>query len=309
MTHFAIDARNLSLSFGSIQAINDLSLSINRGTVFGFLGANGAGKTTTIHMLLGLLEPATGQASVLGFDVRTQAEHIRSCTGALLESHGLYERMNAEENLEFYGRIAHMPRTERAARIKELLIHVDLWERRHEQVGKWSRGMKQKLALLRALMHRPMLVFLDEPTAGLDPASAVTLNKDLVSLARQEGMTVFLNTHNLADAEKYCDQVGIIRKGRLLAVGNPNELRDKISGIQVDVIGHGFDDHLLTLLRQQPEIAEAQRQTNGLQIKLVGEREVAPLIRLIVQAGGNIEEVRRNRGSLEDMFITLMEEA
>jgi ABC-2 type transport system ATP-binding protein len=309
MTDYAIDARNLSLSFGSIQAINDLSLSIHSGTVFGFLGANGAGKTTTIHMLLGLLEPATGQASVLGFDVRTQAEHIRSCTGALLESHGLYERMNAEENLEFYGRIAHMPRTERAARIKELLIHMDLWERRHEQVGKWSRGMKQKLALVRALMHRPRLVFLDEPTAGLDPSSAVMLNKDLVSLARQEGMTVFLNTHNLADAEKYCDQVGIIRKGRLLAVGNPNELRNKISGMQVDIIGHGFDDHLLTLLRQQPKIAEVQQQTNGLQIRLDGEREVAPLIRLIVQAGGNIEEVRRNRGSLEDAFITLMEEA
>ncbi len=210
----SIHLDHLSRFFGTVKAVDDLSLEVPAGIVFGFLGLNGAGKTTTIHLLLGLLEPTTGQARVLGFDTRTQAEAIRTRSGALLEFAGLYERMSAQDNLDFYGRIYQMPAPDRRARIKELLTHLDLWERRRDLVGTWSRGMKQKLAVARALLHHPPLVFLDEPTAGFDPIAAAALREDLASLVAREGVTVFLNTHNLTEAEKLCARVGVIRRGK-----------------------------------------------------------------------------------------------
>ena len=225
MTGWAIRTDELARVFGAVRAVQHLTLEVPRGVIFGFLGPNGAGKTTTIRLLLGLLEPTEGRAEVLDFDVRTQADEIRSRTGALLEHPGLYERLRAEDNLEFYGRIWQIPAGARQARIKEILTHLGLWERRKELVGRWSRGMKQKLAVARALLHRPQLIFLDEPTAGLDPIAAAALREDLVRLAASEGLTVFLTTHNLSEAEKLCHRVGVIRQGELLAVGSPDELR------------------------------------------------------------------------------------
>src|SRR5260370_33485589 len=219
-----IHAEPLSRFFGTVKAVDDLSLEVPAGIVFGSLGPNGAGKTTTIHLLLGLLEPTTGQASVLGFDTRTQAKAIRTHSGALLEFAGLYERMSAQDNLDFYGRIYQMPAPDRRARIKELLTHLELWDRRQDEVGKWSRGMKQKLAVARALLHHPPLVFLDEPTAGLDPVASAALREDLASLVAREGVTVFLNTHNLTEAEKLCAQVGVLRKGNLVTAAAPAAL-------------------------------------------------------------------------------------
>jgi ABC-2 type transport system ATP-binding protein len=299
---------HLSRFFGRVRAVDDLSLEVPAGIIFGFLGPNGAGKTTTINLLLGLLRPTHGQAKVLGFDTRTQTDEIRAHTGALLEFSGLYERMSAEDNLDFYGRIYHMPAPVRQTRIKELLTHLDLWERRKDQVGKWSRGMKQKLAVARALFHHPPLIFLDEPTAGFDPVAAAALHNDLASLVAREGVTVFLNTHNLAEAEKLCAQVGVIRQGKLLTVGNPDELRLRMGGPQAEIVGHGFNDQILALLRERPEVANAELQNNHLTIELRGESEVGPLVSLIVRSGGEVEEVRKGKASLEDVFLTLMEE-
>jgi ABC-2 type transport system ATP-binding protein len=303
-----IHIEHLSRSFGTVKAVDDLSLEVPAGIVFGFLGPNGAGKTTTIHLLLGLLEPTQGQARVLGFDTRTQGEAIRARSGALLEFAGLYERMTAEDNLDFYGRIYHMSAAERRARIKELLTHLDLWDRRKDQVGKWSRGMKQKLAVARALFHHPPLVFLDEPTAGFDPVAAATLRNDLASLVAREGVTVFLTTHNLTEAEKLCTQVGVIRQGKLLTVGNPDELRLRKGGPQAEIVGHGFNEQTLALLRERPEVADVELQNNHLTIELRGESEVGPLVSLLVHAGAEVEEVRKGKASLEDVFLTLMEE-
>ena len=298
----------LSRFFGTVRAVDDLSLEVPAGIVFGFLGPNGAGKTTTIHLLLGLLEPTQGQASVLGFDTRTQADEIRTRIGALLEFAGLYERMTAEDNLDFYGRIYHMPAAERRARIKELLTHLDLWDRRKDPVGKWSRGMKQKLAVARALLHHPPLIFLDEPTAGFDPVAAATLHHDLASLVAREGVTVFLTTHNLTEAEKLCAQVGVIRQGKLLTVGNPDELRLRTGGPQAEIVGHGFNDQTLAVLRERPEGANVDLPNSHLTIELRGESKIGPLVSLIVRLGGEVEEVRRGKASLEDVFLTLMEE-
>lgn len=303
-----IRTEHLSRFFGTVKAVDDLSLEVPAGIVFGFLGPNGAGKTTTIHLLLGLLEPTQGQARVLGFDTRNQSEAIRAHSGALLEFAGLYERMSAQDNLDLYGRIYRMSAPDRRARIKELLIHLDLWERRRDQVGTWSRGMKQKLAVARALLHHPPLVFLDEPTAGFDPLAAAALRDDLASLVAREGVTVFLNTHNLAEAEKLCAQVGVIRHGKLVTVGAPDELRATTGGPQAEIVGRGFTEPMLTTLREQPEVAHAELHNSHLLLELRGESEMGPLVRLLVQAGAEVEEVRRGKASLEDVFLTLMEE-
>ena len=303
-----IRIEHLSRSFGAVKAVDDLSLEVPAGIVFGFLGPNGAGKTTTIHLLLGLLEPTQGQARVLGFDTRTQADAIRARSGALLEFAGLYERMSAQDNLDLYGRIYRMPAAARRARIKELLTHLDLWDRRQDRVGKWSRGMKQKLAVARALLHHPPLVFLDEPTAGFDPVSAAALRNDLASLVAREGVTVFLTTHNLTEAEKLCAQVGVIRQGKLVTVGAPDDLRVRTGGPQAEIVGRGFTEQMLSMLRERPEVAHADLHNSHLLIELHGESEMGPLVSLLVHAGAEVEEVRRGKASLEDVFLTLMEE-
>jgi ABC-2 type transport system ATP-binding protein len=308
MSEPIIHTEHLSRSFGAVKAVDDLSLEIPAGIVFGLLGPNGAGKTTTVHLLLGLLEPTRGQARVLGFDTRTQSDAIHARCGALLEFSGLYERLSAEDNLDLYGRINLMPASDRKARIKELLTHLDLWERRKELAGKWSRGMKQKLAVARTLIHRPPLIFLDEPTAGFDPQAAAALHNDLASLVEREGVTVFLNTHNMAEAEKLCARVGVIRQGKLLTVGSPDELRGSKGAPQAEIVGDGFNEQMLTLLRGMPEVAQAELQNGHLLINLHGESKIGPLVSLIVESGGQVEEVRRGKASLEEVFLTLMEE-
>jgi ABC-2 type transport system ATP-binding protein len=308
MQPYAIRTSNLRRDFESVRAVDGLSLEVAAGTVFGFLGPNGAGKTTTIRLLLGLLEPTDGRAEVLGFDTRTQADPIRARCGALLEYNGLYERVSAEDNLEFYGRVWHMPKADRQARIKELLTEMGLYERRKEAVGTWSRGMKQKLAVARTLFHHPELIFMDEPTAGLDPVAAAALRDDLASLAAREGVTIFLTTHNLAEAEKLCQRVGVINKGKLLAVGTLDELRAQNEAPRVEITGSGFGEKILSSLRGRPEVKGVAAGNGKLSIDLQPGVPTAPLVRLLVEAGAEVEDVHKSKASLEDLFLTLVEE-
>jgi ABC-2 type transport system ATP-binding protein len=309
MNTIAIRTENLSRDFSTVRAVDKLTLEVSSGIVFGFLGPNGAGKTTTIRLLLGLLEPTDGSARILGYDVRSQANEIRQRSGALLEHSGLYERLSAEDNLEFYGRVWHMPNVERKARIRDLLTHLDLWDRRRELVGTWSRGMKQKLALARTLFHHPALIFLDEPTAGLDPVAASAVREDLASLGEREGVTIFLTTHNLAEAEKLCHQVGVIRQGRLIAMGHPDELQSGAGGPRVEILGQGFTAEMLNAIELRPEVSGIERQNNRLNIYLSKPIDTAPLITQLVSAGAQVEEVRKGKASLEEVFLTLMEES
>ena len=302
-----IRTEGLTRTFGSVRAVDGLDLEIPSGTVFGFLGPNGAGKTTTIRLLLGLLEPSEGRATVLGFDTRARGGAIRERSGALLEHHGLYERLSAEDNLAFYARVWRLGRAARADRIRSLLEPLDLWERRGEPVGRWSRGMKQKLAVARALLHRPSLLFLDEPTAGLDPVAAATLRDELGTLVQREGVTVFLTTHNLAEAERLCGRVAVIKQGRLRAVGHPDELKAR-SSTRAEISGRGFGDATVALLRGRPGVVRADLQNGRIVLQLAESAETAPLVALVVQSGGLVEEVRKDKGSLEDVFLTLMEE-
>src|SRR5689334_9637628 len=308
MAELAIRAQGLTRTFETVRALDDLNLEVPAGAVFGFLGPNGAGKTTTIRLLLGLIEPTSGSAQVLGFDTRTQGAEIRARTGALLEHSGLYERLSAEDNLRFYGRVAHMPKAELDQRIQELLTHLGLWDRRQEAVVKWSRGMKQKLAIARPLLHRPALVFLDEPTAGLDPVAAASLRDDLADLAGRHGATIFLTTHNMAEAEKLCSLVAVIRQGKLLAVGSPADLRSRGGGQRTEITGRGFSDALLAALKQQAGVSQALIENGRLVLVLKEGESVSPLVSLIVREGGEVQEVRSGQGSLEDVFLTLMEE-
>jgi ABC-2 type transport system ATP-binding protein len=309
MTDSAIWADQLTRSFGTVRAVDHLSLEVPAGIIFGFLGPNGAGKTTTIRLLMGLLEASSGSAKVLGFDVRTQGDEIRQRTGALLEQSGLYERLSAEDNLEFYARIWHMPPAERRTRITQLLEHLGLRERRKERVGTWSRGMRQKLAIARTLLHRPRLIFLDEPTAGLDPVMAAALRADLITLVQQEGVTVFLTTHDMAEAEKLCQLVAVIRQGKLLAIGQPDQLRGPGGTSRVEIIGRGFTPARVALLRARPEVAAVTGQDDHLMVELRAAGDIAPLTGLLVRAGADIEEVRKGQASLEDVFLSLMQEA
>lgn len=307
METYAIHTNQLTRNFETICAVDHLNLEVPAGIVFGFLGPNGSGKTTTIRLLLGLLEPNQGTAEVLGFDIHKQAKEIRQRCGALLEFNGIYERLSAQDNLEFYAQIWRMPAGERRARIKELLQHLDLWERRYELAGSWSRGMKQKLAIARALLHRPQLIFLDEPTAGLDPVAAAALRNDLAALAKQEGITVFLTTHNLAEAEKLCQLVGVVRNGQLLAMGSPEQLRSQAGKPRLEVRGSGFTPTVLQELRARTEVSELVQRDGGLLIGLNQSVETAPLVSLLVYGGVQIDEVRKGHADLEETFLSLVE--
>lgn len=304
----AIQVDDLTRDYDGLRAVDHISFSVEAGQIFGFLGPNGAGKTTTLHLLLGLLEPTEGQAKVLGFDTGSEGDEVRARTGALLEHAGVYEQLTAEDNLEFYGRAYRMPVAQRQARIKQLLSQMDLWGRRKDRVANWSKGMKQKLALARAVLHEPQLVFLDEPTAGLDVVSANAVREDLRALAGHQGVTVFLTTHNMSEAERLCQTVAVIREGKLVAMGSPDELRARSGGPRLEIVGRGFGRPVLDLLRARPEVASVEAQNGHLAIDLREDVDTAPLVSAAVSAGVEVQEVRRGRASLEEVFLTLMEE-
>ncbi len=308
MEKMAIRLQSLARDFGNVHALDGLSLEVPAGIVFGFLGPNGAGKTTTIRLLLGLLEPTSGHAEVLGYDTRTQADQIRSQVGALLENNGIYEQMSAEENLEFYGRANLIPVADRRRRIRQLLDEIGLWERRKDLAGSWSRGMKQRLALARAILHNPRLVLLDEPTAGLDVQAAVTVRENLSALAEREGVTVFLTTHNMAEAEKICTQIAVIRQGRLVALGAPDELRATTGKLQVVISGHGFSEYVLDMLRKRPEVETVEEQNHQLVIQMRTTPDIPSLIGLLAGEGVQVTEVYQGKASLEETYLQLMEE-
>jgi ABC-2 type transport system ATP-binding protein len=277
----AIVCDALTRDFGELRALDRLTLSVPEGSIFAFLGPNGAGKTTTIHLLLGITEPTSGSSRVLGFDPVADGYDVRRSSGALLEHSGLYERLTAADNLRFYARIAHLTPEETDERMRELLTRFGLYERRDDVVGTWSRGMKQKLAIARALIHRPSLVFLDEPTAGLDPEATVALRKDIAAL----GTTVFLTTHNLADVEKMATHVAVIRQGQLLDFGTPAELRRR-----------AIRSHVTIRMKDRAPLL----------LDVGGDESVAPLVTKLVHEGAQIEEVRREEPSLEAVFLYIV---
>jgi ABC-type multidrug transport system ATPase subunit len=237
-----IRCSGLTRRFGDRVALQALDLEVERGEVFGLLGPNGAGKSTTLYLLLGLLAPSDGRVEVLGLDPAVEGRRIRRACGVVLESGRLYERLTAEENLELWGRFWGLSPRDRRARMTSLLGEFGLSERGSERVETWSRGMKRRLMIARALMHHPDVLLLDEPTQGLDHAAAVSLWEGLESMMAAFRTTIIVATHNLRDAERVCSRVGILREGRLLACESPETLDRPLEEVYLGLTRDGAVD-------------------------------------------------------------------
>jgi ABC-2 type transport system ATP-binding protein len=224
-----IEAHGLTRKFGTLTAVSQLSLKVPSGSILALLGPNGAGKTTTVRMLAGLLAPTEGDAIVGGYDIRKEPDAVRACTGLVTDVPGLYEQMNVVAYLDFFGRLAGMPAAVRSQRIDELLKLFELNEHRNEKMVGFSKGMKQKVALARALLHEPAVLFLDEPTSGLDPLSARTV-RELIIRLKHSSRSIILCTHDLDEAERLADVVAIMRQGKIVASGAPARLREHATG-------------------------------------------------------------------------------
>lgn len=306
-----IDAQNLTKTFGKLTAVDNLSLNIEKGEVFGFLGPNGAGKTTTIRMLACLISPTKGTATVAGFDIQREPLKVRQSVGILTENPSLYERLTAFENMNFFAEAYGInDANERHTRIKELLEFFNLWERRNDKVATFSKGMKQKLAIVRAIVHRPPVLFLDEPTAGLDPESAKEIRDLMAQLSQHEKRTILLCTHHLEDAEKLCRRVLIMNRGRCILVGTPDELREKISPKPVIEVGlMQVTSKILSAVKESKwaeEVNVAEQETKLL-IGVKDTRLATPeLVSTIVEAEGQILSVNVFRPSLEEAYLKLI---
>ena len=303
----AIVTEGLTRRFGELVAVNRLNLSIERGEVFGFLGPNGAGKTTTVRLLNGILNPNEGRAIVLGLDVTGHAVDVRRQTGVLTEMPNLYEALTARENLYLYGDLYDVPKPELPRRVDALLEEFGLGERADERVGAYSKGMKQRLAIARALLHRPVLLFLDEPTAGLDPVAARMVTDMIAKLSRQEGRTVFLCTHNLTEAQRLCDRVGVINRGVLCALGTPRELARQLwHSLRVEIDLHGEPSVSVNEALQDMSCILSRTFEGGkLLLELDDEANLPDVVASIAAAGGRIYGVVPREHTLEEIYFEI----
>lgn len=319
-----ISVEGLTRRFGKTVAVDGLTVEIADGEVFGLLGPNGAGKTTTVRMLAGLIGVTSGRATVCGIEVtdRSAAPRLRGLVGVLPEEVGLYGDLTAAQTLDFFGRLHHLAPDVRAARIEELLNRLDLWDRRDVPASSLSKGLKQRLALARALVHDPPVVLLDEPTANLDPEVARTVREFLVDL-RTRGHTVVINTHRLDEAERICDRVGILRT-RLLRVGAPDQLRASMTGGRVTVDLEKVTDAVLEAAQALCGGAAGNGRAGGsadirshvgavtsvdrsITAMLPLGASVADLVTAVVLAGGRVTGVTQGE-SLEDVYLQIVEE-
>lgn len=303
----AIVANGLSRSFGAVAALVDLNLSIPPGMVYGLIGPNGAGKTTTLRLLLGLLRPSAGSALVLGCDPLAQGHHVRSRTGTVLESCGLYERLSAWENLDYFARIWHMPLPDRHRRAQELMEQVGLWDHRHEVIDGWSHGLKQRLCVARSLLHRPALLLFDEPAADVDAEEVQENSAYLCNLSASTGLTVFMATSNPALAESCCDSVTLLQRGRVLACGRTGQIACQGAEPSVEISGRGFTDEVVTLLLRRPEVASVELTDHGLVLQLTARVDTAPLVSLLVESGVAVTEVKKREASLRSAVENLLQ--
>lgn len=307
MAELAVEATNLGRSFGTNRALCDLNLQVERGQVVALLGPNGAGKTTTIRILNGVLDPGTGTARVLGMDPHKSGSELRKRSGVLTENFSLYERLTARENLHFYGCLFGVEESRLDARVDELLEMFELAHRAESKVGTFSHGMKQRLAIARALVHNPDILFLDEPTAGLDPEAAVEVDNMIARLSGEENRTVFLATHNLSEAQKLCDLVLVLNEGKTLASGSPAELINSlVQKCELSItLEKAADDNLLQSIRTLSSLSDLKVQDKTLSIVIDRPTSIPELVDSIVNHGGRICSVIPKEPSLEDVYFSL----
>jgi ABC-2 type transport system ATP-binding protein len=301
----AIETSDLTRTFGARTAVDRLSLTIPAGTVFGFLGPNGAGKTTTVRMLAALIAPSSGIALVAGHLIGRDNEAIRHSIGILTETPGLYDRLSAWQNLVFYARLYDVDARRAAAQTERYLRDLDLWERRDDKVAGFSKGMRQKLAIARALLHEPPVVFLDEPTSGLDPQAARTV-LNFVKTLRAEGRTIFLTTHNLPEADELCDLIGVFRT-RLVQVDTPEHLRAGLFGRGVKIRVSGEAAPFVQTIKSLQFVRDVTADDGSLSIRLDDPDQQSPtLVQALTAAGAHIRSVEPIAHSLEEVYLELV---
>jgi ABC-2 type transport system ATP-binding protein len=305
-----ITCDKLTKSFQSITAIKDFSLEIPDGCVFGLLGPNGAGKTTTMRMLSCLIEPTSGTAHIDSYDItkKADAQKIRGMIGLLPEVPGLYETLGAYKNLDYYGQFYGVEKTRREEAIRTTLTNLGLWDRRNQPVGGFSKGMKQKIAIARALIHDPKYIFLDEPTASLDPAAA-KLIRDYILEMKKHGNTILINTHNLTEAERICDTVALV-KNKIVKVGHPKELERGLFARTISITLQKIAPTLLSDLSTLRFVSKAQVNGNQLILNVQDpEEDNSKIISWLLQKGLRVQFVSEEEHSLEDVYLKLIEEA
>ena len=301
-----IHVERLTKRFNETLAVDSLSLDVAEGEVFGFLGPNGAGKTTTVRMLTSLIGPTSGTATVGGFTLGKQDTNIRRTVGVLTETPGMYDNLSAEYNLRIFAELYEVKDV--PGQIEKYLRMLGLWDRRFDAAGTFSKGMKQKLAIARALLHEPRILFLDEPTVGLDPEGA-HLVREFIAELKKEGRTIFLCTHNLDEADHLCDRVGVF-KTRLLVVDTPTKLRTSVFGRKVIFHLRAADEIIADELRKLPFVREVKVVDNKLIVTLDEPENRNPeVVRSLVKAGADIQFVGELRHSLEDVYLHLIKTA
>lgn len=287
----------------ALKAVDELTLEVREGEVFGFLGPNGAGKTTTVRMLTSLIRPTSGSARVAGYQVGKDDIEIRRNVGLLTESPGMYERLSAEKNLRIFAELYDVSDVNKA--VSKYLSLFGLWERRADAVGSFSKGMRQKLAVARALVHEPKVLFFDEPTTGLDPEAA-RIVRDFILEFKQEGRTIFMTTHNLDEAEKLCDRVGIFKQS-LLALDSPANLRQKMFGRKVVFHLGGVDPQWAALIEGVEGVSGVELLEDKIVVSMTEPEKSNPLItRLLVEQGADIRFIGEVRQSLEKIYLEML---
>ena len=297
----------LTKTFGAITAIQDFSVTIPDGQIFGLLGPNGAGKTTTMRMLSCLIAPTKGTAQIDNYNIGNKEDNqcIRSIIGLLPEVPGLYESLGAYKNLDYYAQFYQVPKKKREETIKQTLTSLGLWERRNEPVGDFSKGMKQKIAIARALIHNPRYIFLDEPTASLDPEAAKTVREYILTL-KSQGDTIIINTHNLLEAERICDRVALV-KNKVVKIGSPKELARGLFERTIRITLNKIPNTLTKDINNLPVVSHAQVEGNQLILKIKNPEEDNPtVIAWLVNQGLHVQFVSEEEYSLEDVYLKLI---
>lgn len=299
-----IESFNLTKKFGNLVAVENLSIQVNKGEVLGFLGPNGAGKTTTIRMFAGIIAPTKGYAVVAGIRTDKEVERLHEVIGLLTETPGHYERLTARDNLLYFARFYDI---DPDSQVDKYLQRMGLWERRNHKVGTFSKGMKQRLALARALLHEPDVLYLDEPTAGLDPESAREV-RELILKLKEEGRTIFLSTHNLDEAELLCDRIAVF-KTRLVVLDTPQNLRNRLFQRQVIVELEEVGEKIINAVKNLDFVLNVEKDGRLLIIELKDLDKNRPfLVKCIVESDGKIQSVSEKRHSLEEIYLTLIKE-
>ena len=300
MSDYIIKVENLVKRFGELVAVDNISFTVPSGEIFGFLGPNGAGKTTTINILCTLSKPTSGRATINGFDVVRQQNQVRQSIGLVFQDPSLDERLSGIQNLRFHALVYNVPASVRQKRIEEVLTMVELWDKRHNIVHTYSGGMKRRLEMARGLLHHPKVLFLDEPTLGLDPQTRNRIWEYILELRRREGTTIFLTTHYMDEAEK-ADRIAIIDYGKLVAIDTPEELKKLVGK---DIISLKTDDNNRAAEEIQLRYRiETRYDSDGLTFEVASGEEFLPAF--IKEFDTKILSVSLRRPSLDDVFLKL----